>query len=319
MHTIQRRHRGPRRIPPKKGLSLPNQILTRTTSHRSSKARDRGGPSPPGRRSAADEDHRSVGVGGSGDALGSAGFAAVREVLLAERRRDGARDVDVAAAGAQHVPQRDRVVAEEARLQRAVGRHADAVAPAAKVVRHRRDDADAQERRRFVLRVLADGGAPPIPRGGEPSRGVVRVVGGQRSQADAAAGEAVGDLGGRDEGLVVPGVFLEGHPLDEPDVERRRRGGIVRVEKVPHEVDEEVVVRAAHDDAVHLDFELGEGRRVGGGFDGVEHTVERLGGPARHAREGLRVDRVERHVDRPQPGGVEVLEQRSRRGGGASF
>mmetsp|Transcript_18576 Transcript_18576/g.57084 ORF Transcript_18576/g.57084 Transcript_18576/m.57084 type:complete len:377 (+) Transcript_18576:230-1360(+) len=240
--------------------------------------------------SAADEDHGTIFAGALGDGGGAgeavvtgSAFAAVGEVFFGERGLDGLGEALVVVALAEEVAEGHGVVAEEAGLEGAVGREANAVAAAAEVVRHRRDDADAA--------------AVEAP----PARRVVGVVGrdGRQRQRRIFADRGDDFVGAHENGF-VPLVRVERHPLDEADVDARPA-------KMPDELGELVVVLAAHDDAIHLHFEAGQRPRE---LDAFQNAIHRLGGPSRQSLERRGTDRVQRHVHAPQPRLVQLLDVR---------
>ena len=161
---------------------------------------------------------------------------------------------------------------EQAAAELAVGGEADAVALLAERAGDARDHADL---------------AAPVE--------VAEPLGGLGAPGDRLEREhrvdLLDDLGLGDDLVAGPGVAaVERHPLDEAD-------GDAAVAAVASQVDDLVVVHAAHDDDVHLHRREA---RLEGGVDAVEHVGE-LVAPG-ELGEAIGLERVERDVHPPQAG-----------------
>ena len=189
--------------------------------------------------------------------------------------RDRGRQLVVAAAVAEDGAQVGLVEGEEAVPELPVGGDADAIAAAAERLGDARDHPHVA----LAVGVLEPLGRLDVARAGD------RLALQREDRVDG-----VEDLASGDDAIHRPlPLRVERHELDEADADAT--GTPVR-----REVDDLVVVHAAHDDAVDLDrVEPGVERRV----DPGEHALELVAAGERAERVGA--ERVERDVDPPQP------------------
>src|SRR5438128_8548191 len=168
---------------------------------------------------------------------------------------------------------------EQAGPQVTLGGQPDAVANFAEGVADRGDDPDS---------TLATVAKPE-------SRGGGRTLIGHRLERKLAV-DRLDDVAAGDDAVHGPdAVGIEWHELDEADL-------IALATGEAGEVDDLVVVAAAHHDHVELD---GAEASHAGGCQATEHTIERIA--AGEILEAVRVQRIQADVEPLQPGGLEGL------------